>query len=510
MIRTLVAGLLSATALTLTHPASAQKSADTLRLALNAPIPVLSTYDLPIDEGAVFSHEVYDFPMMYDEYNKKFVPALAKSWTRIDDKTIEFELRDDIKFHNGDPLEAADVKATVDYIIDPKSKITYQSRYNWVKEVEVLGPHKFRLHAMEPTGTDLMTIAYRFQIWDSKVLLKGERADYSRLTPIGTGPYKVTQLDVNKGITVERYDGYNTIPTLKKAYIRKVTAAPVPDRQTQSAELMVGHIDVLRNVAPDLAQSLIANPNNKLTYMDAPDLFYMAIDSVGLSGNKALTDPRVRLAIHKAINREELIKYIVPGGEVAEHIQADCFKNTVACSYTVPAPAYDPEGAKKLLVEAGYPNGFDLNYLVFAPNKPIGEAIAGDLIKVGIRTTVQPAEIGLYRRLQGDGKLQAWSILFPTGSYPDAGNIFSVLFGGPAMQYYRDDVIADAMKRGEEEFDPAKREAIYRVAFDRINQMHYHLPISSVPTVFVHSKDVKIEKDKLSAGVTYVTDFQWQ
>jgi peptide/nickel transport system substrate-binding protein len=501
---TLAAAALSAT------PAFAQKSANTLRLALNAPFNVLSTYDLPIDEGGVFSRDVYDFLLSYDEHNKKYVPALAKSWKRIDDKTIEFELKPDIKFHNGNPVEASDVKATVDYITDPKSKITYQSRYTWVQDIEVLGPHKLRVVAKEPTGTDLATLAYRFQVWDGKVLNKmADRGDYARLNPIGSGPYKVTQLDTNKGIIVERYEGFNTIPDYKKAAIKRIHAIPIPDRQTQSAQMLVGAIDLLRNVPPDTAKALVENPNLKLTYVEAPDLFYLALDSAGLSGNKALTDVRVRKAMHMAIDRAEIIKHIVPGGEVAEHIEADCFKTTIACKYSVTPPKYDPEGAKKLLAEAGYPNGFDLVYHVFAPNKPIGEAVAGYLHKVGVRTSVQPVEIGLYRRLQGDGKLQAWSILFPTGSYPDAGNIFSVLFTGPAMQYYKDDIIADAMVKGEAEFDEAKRADIYKVAFDRINQMHYHLPISSIPTVFVHSKDVKVNPGKLSAGVTYATDFAW-
>ncbi len=118
-------------------PASAQKSADTLRLAVISPFAALSTYDLPHEEAAVFSREIYDFLMTYDEHNKKYVPGLAKSWKRIDDKTLEIDLRDDVKFHNGNKFDSADVKATLDYLLDPKSKITYQGRYNWVRELEI-------------------------------------------------------------------------------------------------------------------------------------------------------------------------------------------------------------------------------------------------------------------------------------------------------------------------------------------------------------------------------------
>ncbi len=185
-------------------PALAQKSQDTLRIAIVSPFAVLSTYDLPHEESGMIHRDVYDYLMRYDEHNKKFIPALAKSWTRINDTTLEFELRDDIKFHNGNKFDADDVKATVDYITDPKSKITYASRYNWVKQIEVLGPHKMRVHSNEPVATDLNTLAYRFQIWDGEVLNKlSDKADYGRVSPVGTGLYKVTNYD-RQGITLER------------------------------------------------------------------------------------------------------------------------------------------------------------------------------------------------------------------------------------------------------------------------------------------------------------------
>jgi len=126
----------TATALAFAAPALAQKSADTLRVAINNPFASLSTYDLPVDEAGIFSREVYDYLLYYDEHNKKFVGALAKSWKRIDDKTLEFELKDDIKFHNGNAVDANDVKTTIDYVIDPKSKITFIANYNWIKQVE--------------------------------------------------------------------------------------------------------------------------------------------------------------------------------------------------------------------------------------------------------------------------------------------------------------------------------------------------------------------------------------
>jgi peptide/nickel transport system substrate-binding protein len=490
-------------------PALAQKSQDTLRLAVISPFAALSTYDLPHEEAAVFSREIYDFLMVYDEHNKKFVPSLAKSWKRVDDKTLEFELRDDIKFHNGNKFDSADVKATLDYLLDPKSKITYQGRYNWVKELEILGPYKFRIHAVEPTGTDLNTLAYRFQMWDAETLnALPDKGDYSRLAVMGTGIYKMVSFDRNKGVVVERNEAYNS-NSVKKAPIKRIQGVFIPDRETQAAQLMTGGIDWIRGATPDTAKALTANPNIKSSYVASPTFVYIALDSQNLSGNKALSDPRVRKAIHKVIDREAIIKYLVPGGEVAEHVQGLCFKATIDCKYEVQAEKLDVEGAKKLMAEAGYANGFDMQYDVFAPAKAIGEAIAGDLRKINVRAAMNVVDLSLYRRKQGDGKLEAWSILFPTGSYPDIGNIFSVFFTGPAFKYYNDPIIQDAMEKGEAEFDSAKRTAIYGKALNQINEMNYILPISSVPVLHVHTKDAKVNTNVFSAGETYAADFEW-
>jgi peptide/nickel transport system substrate-binding protein len=104
--------LLAAAATLSVAPAFAQKAQDTLRIAINNPFAVLSNYDLPVDESSIFTRDVYDHLLYYDERAQKYVPGLAKSWTRIDDTTIDYEIRDDIKFHNGDALDASDIKAT--------------------------------------------------------------------------------------------------------------------------------------------------------------------------------------------------------------------------------------------------------------------------------------------------------------------------------------------------------------------------------------------------------------
>src|SRR5476651_2209276 len=103
----------------LAGPATAAKSDDTLRMAVTDWWSTLDPYQFPIEEAAVFYQTVYETLLNYDERTQQFVPRLAKSWKRIDDRTLEFELRDDVKFHNGDRFDADDVVATVRFNADP-------------------------------------------------------------------------------------------------------------------------------------------------------------------------------------------------------------------------------------------------------------------------------------------------------------------------------------------------------------------------------------------------------
>lgn len=491
-------------------PAGAQKSKDTIRLAINNPFIVLSPYHNPLDEAGNFFRVTHESLIAIDEHKQKIVPQLAKAWRRINPTTLEFDLRDDVKFHNGNAFNADDVVATINYIKDPKVKLRFKGRFSWVKEVQKLGPYKVRIIAKKPNATDLTTIAYRFKMLDGETQNSlVNKADYGRLTPVGTGPYKVVQLDRTKGIIVERVDGYNVNPAYGRAPVKRIHGIPIPDRQTQIAQILTGGIDMIRNVPPDAAKRLKAAGKAEVTALNSGAFIFLGLDAVGRGPNKILKDVRVRRAIYKAINRDELIKHIVPGGEVAEKLKGLCFDFNVGCKFDNSFPGYDPEGAKKLLAEAGYPNGFDLHYDVYSPIKEVGQAIAGELRKVGIRTTVQTVTLGTFRSKQGQSKVEAWSVFLPTSSHPDVGNVLNVFFSG-RRDYAKDPVIAEAMRLGRSEFDPDKRAAIYQKALERNNEMHYMLAVSSLPTVYAHSKDIRIGRGLLSAREAHISDYFWK
>lgn len=502
-----VLGAAAGLALFAAGPAVAQKSKDTLRMAINDTFNVLDPYYFPQDEAGAIYRNVYETLVSFDERKQVFVPRLAKSWKRVSPKVLEFELRQGVKFHNGNKFDADDVVHTVNYLKDPKVKIRFKGRFRWVESVEKLGPYKVRITAKRPMSTDLSTLAYRFFIYDAEThnSLKDKSA-YGRLTPVATGPYKVASLDPQRGIILQRFDAYYDKTGRYRAPIKTVHGRFIADRQTQLAEFFAGNLDLMRNVTADIARELGKMPNARISPLRSGNLLYLTLDAAGRSANKAMTDQRVRKAVMMAIDRKALRNTVIPGGNVATVYNGVCDPVNVGCSTTTKPQEYDPAGAKKLLAAAGHPNGLDLEMKVYAPIKQIGEAVAGQLRKVGIRTSIRPLPLSVYVKLRAKGQFTAFTGFYPTGSHPDVANLMNFFFSG-TRDYWKDPIIQGAKKAGSVEFDIKKRTAIYVKALDRVNEMNYILPIGELPNVWAHTPDVEIKQNPLSALESRLGDY---
>jgi peptide/nickel transport system substrate-binding protein len=511
VVSTIKAGFLglAATLLISGTPALAGKADDTLRVAVTDWWSTLDPYQFPLDEASVFYQSVYETLATYDERAQKYLPRLAKSWKHIDERTIEFELRDDVKFHNGDKFDADDVVETVKYAIDPAIPMRHKDLYSLVEKAEKIGPYTVRLTVKHATPVDLQTIAYQFYILDSKVLTKLEnKADYGRVSRVATGPFKVVSLDQTK-MVLERFDDYYEPKTSPfAAHVKRVIGMPIPDRQTQIAQFLTGNIDMIRNASADTARELVKMPDTRVTPIHNGQMMYITLDALGRSDNKVMTDQRVRRAFMMAVDRQELAKTVIPGGGIADILDGVCLKGVVACSPSTKPPAYDPEGAKKLLAEAGHTDGFDLELNVHEPIKEIAEAIAGMVRKVGIRASVRPLPSALYVRLRGEGKFTAFVGYRPVNARPDMDDLMDFFFNGN-RDYWNDPVLKEAQKAGVMEFDEEKRVEIYRRAIDQVNRMNYILPLTDLPIVFVHTKDVRVADDPLSPLNNHIRDYYW-
>jgi len=494
----------------LATPAAAQKAKDTLLLGTQDPFATVDAYIQPAVEVAQFGRVVMGRLIIYDEVNGSFMPELAKSWSRPTATSIDFDLRDDVVFHSGNKFSAEDIKYTVDYLIDPKVPLRFKNRYNWVKSAEVLGPHKVRITTHEPLAVDMFNLAYSFSFYDSAVHKKfDEKADYGRVSPSGTGSYKVISVDANAGVVVERFE-----PALKsfkhqRAPIKRIQSVPVPDRQTQIAKLITGEVNVITNVTEDMAAELAKQKNVTVTPTPSKRLMYITIDAAGRSANKAFTDLRVRQAFIKAIPRDQIAKNFVAGYEIAEVPKSICFEKNVGCAASTTPPGYDPDGAKKLLAEAGYPNGLDMVFSVYQPFRHVAEAVVGEIRKVGFRATLDSMPLSVYTARRAKGELTTLLAAYPTFTQPNVENIFDVFFGGE-RDYSGDPDIMKIAAKGASESDIAKRTAIYREALDLVNLKSYVYPMIEQPMVVAHSADLRIVKSAHSVADVRIDDYTWK
>ena len=213
----------------MTLPALAQKSADILRFPLNDPIQVLSYYLDPKTETILTSDAVYDCLIGYNEDKGTYEPLLAKSWVRINSTTLEFELRDDVKWHDGKPFTADDVVYTFEWLTDPKTQLRFKSYWEWVEKAEKLGPYKVRLTAKQPTPYDLARLAFLTTIVSKHA--HGAAVDkfaYGR-KPIGTGMYKANFVDPQRGIELVRNRDYKHGGSVKPpSNIGKISFRQIP------------------------------------------------------------------------------------------------------------------------------------------------------------------------------------------------------------------------------------------------------------------------------------------
>jgi peptide/nickel transport system substrate-binding protein len=491
-------------------PALAQKAKDTLRMSANDVYAVLSPVDMALEEAGQIYEQIYMPLMSVEERTGKWVPEMATAWRRVDPLTLDFDLREGVTLHSGKHFTADDIKAAIDYAIDPKTKIRSKNRYTWVKSAEKLGPHKLRVHLVEPNALDLLTFASRFYVVDSDIMSKlDNKADYGRVSAASAGPYKLVSMDRNKGSVVERFDKLHPALTHRRAPIRRIEVIAVPDRQAQIAEMLTGGLDLLRNVPEDAAKELAKMPNVAITPVKSSSFIYLMMDAIGRSGRKELTDARVRKAIVMAIDKEKIAKEIVPGGSEAEMMDAICFPFTLACDPSTKPYGYDPASAKKLMAEAGYPNGFEMTLYVHQPVRDIAVAIAGYLQEIGIKMSVSQQTISGYIQLREDGKLAAFVGFRPTGNFPETSEILDSFFTG-SRDYWNDPIIAKAMDEGAAEADNAKRGRLLRPALDRTNREAYILPISSMPWVFAHTKEVRVDTNQLRANAVQISDIFWK
>ena len=312
-------------------------------------------------------------------------PSLAESWTAAPDgRSYEFTLRKGVKFHNGDPVTAEDVKFSFERYRGAAAA-SFKSR---VAGVDVLDPYHVRFRLKQP-WPDFMTFYGTPATGAGWIVPKKyvERVgdDGFKKAPIGAGPYKFVSFNPGVELVLEAFDQYwRKAPTVNRLVFKVI-----PDEATRLAALKRGEVDIVYSIRGALAEELQRSPGLALKPTIIPAPFWLVfLDQ--WNAQSPWHDRRVRLAANYAIDRGEINKAETLG---FSKITWSIIPSSFEFFWQPPAYAFDPAKAKQLLAEAGYPNGIDGGaYYCDASYSNLAEAAANYLKAVGIRTELRQLE----------------------------------------------------------------------------------------------------------------------
>lgn len=321
--------------------------------------------------------------------NGKLVPQLATSWKTVDDLTWEFTLRRNVKFHNGEPFDANSVKFTMDRILDPSEASTQAARFTALKSVDVVDPYTVRFNTTTPFPVLLLGLTQAFIV---PAQYTSQNPQQALAHPVGTGPFKFQSWQQGASMTLLANKSYWQGPPQLDQLVIHVIA----DDSSRLAALKAGQADIAMNLPLDDLATVQADPNLKVVGSYIDNSLVLEFDTVhgGPTANV-----KVRQAINYAINKDQINKSLLLNRlkPLAGQLLTS---DALGWDPKVKEVPYDPEKAKHLLKEAGYPNGFETEV-----NGPIGKytadqdmviAIASQLNKVGIKAKANPMDYPLF------------------------------------------------------------------------------------------------------------------
>ena len=412
-------------------------------------------------------------------------PCLAESWQESPDGlVVEFKLREGLKFHNGDPFTAEDVKFSFHRYRGTSARQLHER----VKAVEVVDPHRVRfvLHAPWPDFLAFYATPATGAAWivPRKYIEKVGEDGFKR-QPVGLGPYRFVRMSPGVELVLEANEQY----WRKKPSVKRIVFKGVPDRTTRLAMLKAGDADIGYLMVGVEGATIKADPKLRLVRVIPSAVWWLEFPEQW-NPKSPWRDRRVRLAANlavdkHAINDAERLGFSRLTGSIIPSVMEFALK--------IEPFGYDPTHAKRLLADAGYPNGFDAGDLTpLPPFTTMGEAVANDLAAVGIRSRVRIMERATYMEAWRAKKLQGVLVTVSAAPGNAASRLeaFVVSTGPYAYGGYPD--IDDLFRQQAQERDRKKREAMLHEIQRLMHERVMHGPIFEPATL--HGVGPRVEE----------------
>ena len=461
---------------------------------------------MPYNPGAIdpmTGRNLTDFNVLYvmfdglvdfDPRTLDLKPGLAKSWKFTDPKTLVLDLVAGVKFHDGTAFDGEAVKFNLDrYKSDARSNV--KADLATLESVEVNSPTQVTLKLNRPNSGMPNILTNRVGLMVSPKSIKDAAGGNADRIAVGTGPFKFVNWQDNDNIQVVKNADYwqKGLP-----HLDGITFRIINELNTAVRAVVAGEADLALNM--QAAQKPVADRSKNVIATASPSL----VPFLGFLnyGKPPLDNIKVRQALNYAVNRDEINKIAAVG--LGQPSSAILPKEHWACdAATQNYYNYDPEKAKKLLAEAGHPDGLEIETLGWADQLAMQrqEVIISQLAKVGIRIKLSP--------LAPQQAVQAYMVekkgsmfISPSSAYPDPSQFYEALFGKTALRNpsgvelpgFRE--LLDATMEAP---DQAKRKAAFVKLQQFVNENALAFVHYIAPTVSVHSPKVKNHQDSLLA-----------
>ncbi|MEM4970102.1 MAG: ABC transporter substrate-binding protein [Sulfolobales archaeon] len=439
---------------------------DLLRVAIGTDLDTLDPHgQTSIVVYNVLRH-VYETLLWFDDKGN-VIPWLAERWeVSPDGLSYTFYLRKGVRFHDGSEFDAYAVKANIDRWIDPSVRVPSRSLVGKIDRVEIIDNYTVRIYLKEPYSLFIKAIAYFVLITSPNVIKKFGNQSISEV--IGTGPYRFVSWEKGKRVVLERNDDYWG----PKPPIKRIEWLVIPEASTRLAALLAGDVDFIYAPPPPDLDRIASDPRFNVYTPVSNAYLHLSIIPRG-----PLADPRVRQALNYAIDKEAIVKNILYG----LGIPADSAVPPNFFGYARMEPyQYDPERARRLLAEAGYPNGFKMVILHptggsgFINDKGVAEAIQAYLSKIGIQVELRTGDWPSYiaeltkplkdkqydavLRLYGPAIADAHFLLYPL--------LHSSQRDYPNINNYSNPEVDALLSQAASEINATKRAELYRKAIE--------------------------------------------
>jgi peptide/nickel transport system substrate-binding protein len=433
---------------------------------------------------------IFDSLVKYKPGTVDVGPALAESWdVSADGLTWTFHLRKGVSYHDGTPFNAPNYIKTIKRLLDKQDPDSIfntgtvenyvDDTYGTVTSYTALDDNTVQFKLKEPNGPFPTNLA---MVWNgvvSPAAVSKFKKDF-RNHPVGTGPFIFKEWRPNDQIVLDANPNYWG----GKPKVDRLIFKVMPDAQAALLALKKGDVHILGDVSVQTIPAIKSDPN--LVVVTQPGL---VVSGVAMTNDaKPFDDKRVRQALNYAVDKEAINKALYQG--LAVQLTAPLPSSQWGWDDSLKGYGYDPEKAKKLLAEAGFPNGFETELLSYSSPRgynPAGAelavAVQGYLAKVGVKASVRKQEMGAFLAEVRSGKYKQMFLTGFSGDNGDPDNFLWSLFASPGMpvgdtSHYKNAEVDKLLADGRVVTDQAKRIEIYKKA--------QKLILDDAPWIFVN------------------------